>query len=222
MPKGKRNILLAVAGVLVVGLVASSVLLLTHTGGSRTPVSTGQTKTIQSHPTEGTQTQKLVSPTPIPSIKGVQLVIPSIKVDAPIEPVGIVTSGPNKGTLAVPTRAPWTDTGWYDLGTYPGNPGSAVIDGHLNRPGGCCIPAVFWNLKLLHVGDSVSVIIPGVAGKTLHFRVTRVQYLNNNAPTAAIFNRTGGTYLNLITCAGDWIPSQHQTTQRLVVYTTLV
>ncbi len=26
-------------------------------------------------------------------------------------------------------------------------------------------------------------------------------------------------FLNLITCAGDWIPSQHQTTLRLVVYT---
>jgi hypothetical protein len=25
----------------------------------------------------------------------------------------------------------------------------------------------------------------------------------------------------LITCAGDWIPSQHQTTLRLVVYTSL-
>jgi hypothetical protein len=25
----------------------------------------------------------------------------------------------------------------------------------------------------------------------------------------------------LITCAGDWIPSQHQTSLRLVVYTTL-
>ena len=35
------------------------------------------------------------------------------------------------------------------------------------------------------------------------------------------FGNGGGTYLNLITCAGAWIPDQHQTTQRLVVYTTL-
>ena len=36
-----------------------------------------------------------------------------------------------------------------------------------------------------------------------------------------IFGNLGGRYLNLITCAGDWIPSQHQTTLRLVVYTSL-
>ena len=39
------------------------------------------------------------------------------------------------------------------------------------------------------------------------------------APLQDIFGNRGGTYLNLITCAGDWIPSQHQTTLRLVVYT---
>ncbi|HCJ36020.1 MAG TPA: class F sortase, partial [Ktedonobacter sp.] len=42
-----------------------------------------------------------------------------------------------------------------------------------------------------------------------------------NAPIQDIFGNKGGTYLNLITCAGDWIQSQHQTTQRMVVYTTL-
>jgi LPXTG-site transpeptidase (sortase) family protein len=158
----------------------------------------------------------VMTPTPIPSVKGVRLVIPSIKVNAPIEPVGIASNG----TLAVPVMQPWTDTGWYKYGPYPGLPGSSVIDGHLNRPGGCCIPAVFWNLKLMHVGDSVMVTSPG--GKVLHFRVTAIKTLKNDAPTADIFNRVGGTYLNLITCAGDWIVSQHQTTLRLVVYTILV
>ena len=46
-------------------------------------------------------------------------------------------------------------------------------------------------------------------------------YSPQDAPIQEIFGNEAGTYLNLITCAGDWIASQHQTTLRLVVYTTL-
>jgi sortase (surface protein transpeptidase) len=92
-----------------------------------------------------------------------------------------------------------------------------VIDGHLDRPGGS--PAVFWRLRNLHVGDAVLVI--DNAGHTRRFLVTRIAfYPPQEAPIQDIFGNMGGTYLNLITCAGDWIPSQHQTTLRLVVYTT--
>nr|MBA2284231.1 class F sortase [Ktedonobacteraceae bacterium] len=67
------------------------------------------------------------------------------------------------------------------------------------------------------------VLVSGSNGKTLHFRVTRVVFYEpQNAPTQEIFGNSSGTYLNLITCAGDWIPSQHQTTLRLVVFTSLV
>jgi hypothetical protein len=47
-------------------------------------------------------------------------------------------------------------------------------------------------------------------------------YTPDQAPLQDIFGNQGGTYLNLITCAGDWIPGQHQTSLRLVVFTTLV
>jgi sortase (surface protein transpeptidase) len=108
--------------------------------------------------------------------------------------------------------------GWYNAGTIPGERGSAVIDGHLDRPGG--YPAVFWNLRYVQVGDAVIVV--NRRGKTLHFHVTRILfYPPQDAPVQDIFGNTAGTFLNLITCAGDWIPSQHQTTLRLVVYTTL-
>jgi hypothetical protein len=60
-------------------------------------------------------------------------------------------------------------------------------------------------------------------GAALHFRVTQVAaYPPNQAPLQEIFANPGGKFLNLITCAGDWIPSEHQTTLRLVVYTTLI
>jgi hypothetical protein len=59
-------------------------------------------------------------------------------------------------------------------------------------------------------------------GKTLRFRVTGIAFYSpQDAPVQEIFGNKTSAYLNLITCAGDWIPSQHQTTLRLVVYTSL-
>jgi hypothetical protein len=145
----------------------------------------------------------------------IRLVIPAVGINASVEMVGIRADG----ILATPTRSPWDDVGWYDLGPHPGERGSAVIDGHLDRPGG--YPAVFWRLRDIQVGNDVQVT--NSAGKTLHFQVTRIAYYPaDQAPLQDIFGNLGGTYLNLITCAGDWIPNQHQTTLRLVVYTISV
>lgn len=143
-----------------------------------------------------------------------RLLIPAIQVNAPIEAVGIDTNG----NLATPRLSPWLDTGWYSSGPRPGAKGSSVIDGHLDRPGG--YPAVFWLLRQLHIGDIVEVHESN--NKTLRFRVIDIEYYQpQNAPLQQIFGNTSGKYLNLITCAGDWIASQNQTTLRLVVYTKL-
>jgi LPXTG-site transpeptidase (sortase) family protein len=143
------------------------------------------------------------------------LIIPRIKVNAVVDPVDTNASG----AMAVVTNQPWEHVGWYANGPYPGEQGSAVIDGHLDRPGG--FPAVFWNLRQLRPGDAVLYETPGQP--LLHFRVTKVAYYTPaQAPVQAIFNNRGGRFLNLVTCAGAWIPAIHQTTLRLVVYTTLL
>jgi len=145
----------------------------------------------------------------------VRLIIPAIGVNAAIERVEIAADS----NLSTPKGHPWDDAGWYDLGIRPGERGSAVIDGHLDRPGG--LPAVFWNLHKLHRGDRVNVIES--QEKTLHFRVVQVAfYTFQTAPLQNIFGNDSSRSLNLITCAGDWISSQHQTTLRLVVYTQFV
>src|SRR5712692_1738737 len=129
----------------------------------------------------------------------VRLVIPTIGVNAPVEPLGIQANG----DLATPTQHPWDDVGWYKLGPHPGERGSAVIDGHLDRPGGSW--AVFWRLSDMRVGYEVLVV--NGAGKTLHFRVTGMaSYSPQDAPIQEIFGDNRGDFLNLITCAGDWIP----------------
>jgi LPXTG-site transpeptidase (sortase) family protein len=153
--------------------------------------------------------------TPVGPANPQRLLIPAISVNAPVEQVNILSTG----DLGTPTGSPWTDTGWYANGPRPGEQGSAVIDGHLDRPGGS--PAVFWYLRNVRVGNEVDVFDSD--GTTLRFRVTDVEsYPPQDAPIQQIFGNNGGKYLNLITCAGDWIPSQHQTALRLVVYTTLI
>jgi LPXTG-site transpeptidase (sortase) family protein len=147
--------------------------------------------------------------------KVVRLIIPAIHVDAPIEPVGLVEGK----YLAVPTQNPWEDVGWYRYGPLPGEQGSAVIDGHLDRPG--ALPAVFWNLHKLQAGDIVMVV--DASGKIWRFRVTTThKYAPDAAPLDQIFGNGSGVHLNLITCSGQWIAAQHQTALRLVVYTEMV
>jgi sortase (surface protein transpeptidase) len=154
------------------------------------------------------------TPVPVDAMQPVRLSVPTIGINAIIEPVGTLANG----DMATPTQNPWVDSGWYSDGPHPGERGSAVIDGHLDRPGG--YPAVFWYLRNVHVGDAVFVTEKD--GKQLRFHVTRIAYYApQDAPLQDIFGNRSSTYLNLITCAGDWIPNQHQTTLRLVVYTTL-
>jgi LPXTG-site transpeptidase (sortase) family protein len=198
----------------IVGLLFCVLLGLGAGGVEAYHLLNSQTSTQQNVQKSATATSQSVTPT-VQARKLVRLVIPAIGVNAPIEPVGLVAGG----YLGVPTRNQWDGVGWYQAGPYPGDRGSAVIDGHLDRPGGS--PAVFWYLHNLHKGDTVMVV--DSTGKTLHFRVFDMEsYSPQNAPTQKIFNDTSGSYLNLITCAGQWIPSQHQTTLRLVVYTVLV
>ncbi|GER87734.1 class F sortase [Dictyobacter vulcani] len=155
-----------------------------------------------------------VSPTPkgISMSAGAHLIIPAIGINAPVELVGKNADG----LMEVPTRNRWEGAGWYKDGPSPGQTGSAVIDGHLDRPGGA--PAVFWRLRELHIGDIVTV--KEKTGRTVRFKVTKVaSYKHDEAPVEQIFGQKNGNFLNLITCAGVWIPAEHQTTERLVVYT---
>jgi sortase (surface protein transpeptidase) len=143
-----------------------------------------------------------------------RLLIPSIGVDAMIESV-LVT---DMHDLQVPQVQPFDDVGWYARGPRPGERGNAAIDGHLDRSDGS--PAVFWNLKQLQPG--AQIIVEDAAGQRYTFHVDRVERFSPyDVPPSDIFGPSQDTHLNLITCAGTWIPAQHQTNQRLVVYATL-
>ncbi len=147
--------------------------------------------------------------------KPARLIIPSIGVAANVQSVGLYWKG--AGTVGIPPN--FTDVAWYNKGPKPGEPGSAVIDGHLD--GQNVKEAVFYNLAKLVPGDMVQVI--DAKGKTLQFKVVDVKTYDYKAPTAEIFSGDASkARLNLITCAGSWDKTAKLYNKRIVVFTELV
>ena len=141
------------------------------------------------------------------------LVIPAIGVSAPVTAVGIAKDG----SLGVPSDA--IHVAWYKYGPKPGEPGAAVIDGHLDTIH--APEAVFYNLDKLAPGDELDVVT--AAGQKLVFKVTGTETLPYDATTSAIFTTTSTVpELNLITCAGDWVKAIKLYNERFVVFSELV
>ena len=140
------------------------------------------------------------------------LSIPAIGVNANVEQVGTNAAG-NVGTPHT-----FGDVAWYMLGPKPGEPGNAIIDGHVNNA--LTTAGVFEHLSDLKMGDAV--ILSDGTGRTLVYTVTKVKkYSDTNAPLPDIFSTSGPSQLVLITCDGQWLDSAHSFDQRLVVYASL-
>jgi sortase A len=143
----------------------------------------------------------------------VQLRIDRIGVVAGFEWVGITP----EGNMDAPEG--WDNVGWYEPGTVPGEPGNAVVAGHLDRPGGS--PAIFYNLRQLSPGDQI--VIQTEHNHELVFEIVEIEVVDaNNAPLEKIFGSSDERYLNLITCEGVWDRSSAMYDKRLVVYSKLV
>ena len=139
-----------------------------------------------------------------------RLEIPKLGVNANVQYVGLNSDG----EMGVPSNS--SDVAWFNLGTKPGEVGSAVIAGHLDDKNGR--PAVFWNIHKLKVGDDVYIIDGN--GDKKHFRVISLEkYKTGAAPIKKIFGSNDGIYLNLITCGGMWDKTKNNYTERLVVFT---
>ncbi len=137
-----------------------------------------------------------------------QISIPSIKLNSPIEPMGIN----EVGELEVPSGKT-KNIGWYKDGTVPGEVGSAVMDAH--------VYAALSKLNKTHIGDDIYVVME--SGVTLHFRITEKKTLPlSKVSNEELFNRAIDRELHLITCAGTFSKKLNTYTHRLLVYATLV
>jgi sortase (surface protein transpeptidase) len=107
--------------------------------------------------------------------------------------------------------------GWYAPGTRPGDPGSAVILGHVDSKRG---PAVFFRLRELRRGDDVT--ITRADGSSVRFAVDRTeQYDKRRFPTDAVYYPTLAPELRLVTCGGEFDATAGHYRSNVIVFATL-
>jgi sortase (surface protein transpeptidase) len=145
--------------------------------------------------------------TPIPT----RINIPRIGVASALERLGREPDG----TVEVPLRP--EVAGWYARGPRPGDPGSAMIHGHVDSPRG---PAVFFRLPELRRGDQIRV---GRAdGSTVRFVVQRTAlYPRQRFPTDEVYYPTLTPTLRLVTCGGEFDPTTAHHRSNVIVFATL-
>ena len=145
--------------------------------------------------------------TPVP----VRIGIPAIGVSSPLDRLGRARDR----TVQVPSR--WERAGWYAPGTRPGDPGSAVILGHVDSKRG---PAVFYRLRELRRGDLVEVA--RADGSSVRFAVERVeQYDKRRFPTAEVYYPTLTPELRLVTCGGTFDATAGHYRSNIIVFAAL-
>ena len=145
----------------------------------------------------------------------VRLRVPSIGVDTGLQRLGKAVDG----TVEVPSgRRKWDMAGWYAGGTLPGDPGSAVILGHVDSKAG---PAVFYRLRELRPGDRIEVV--RADGSRARFAVERIEeYPKTRFPTADVYYPTLTPRLRLVTCGGSFDPVAGSYRSNVIVFATLV
>jgi hypothetical protein len=120
------------------------------------------------------------------------------------------------GGLAVPADP--SLAGWYDRGPRPGDPGPAVLAGHVDWAGR---PAVFQGLRRLAPGDEV--VVDRTDGSSVRFAVDRVVQVGKDAfPTREVYGPVAGAELRLITCGGAFDRATGSYADNVVVFARLV
>jgi sortase (surface protein transpeptidase) len=159
---------------------------------------------------QGFRSTRRFRPTPAP----VRVEIPAIGVATRLQRLGRA----GDGTIEVPHGPDkWDVAGWYKDGTRPGDPGSAVILGHVDSTSG---PAVFYRLRELRRGDRVEVVRAG--GSRVTFTVQRVeQYPKRRFPTSEVYYPTLEPMLRLVTCGGAFDRSTHHYIDNVIVFASL-
>jgi hypothetical protein len=146
---------------------------------------------------------------PITAARPAGLVVPAAGIDAG----GVGTLGLDEiGELQAPATP--NDVGWYRDGATPGDPGTAVLVGHVDSYRG---PGVFWHLRNLRPGDTIDV--PRSDGTVAHFGVDAVETVDKDAfPSERVYAPTAGPSLRLITCGGPFDRSARSYEDNVVVY----
>jgi sortase (surface protein transpeptidase) len=203
---GRRGLLTVSAlAATVAGLVLGVVALATQqpsppepppeTAVEPAPSSAGTTTAPGSPAAEAGGTDKSAED-PLPASPPVSISIPKIEVDSPVLALGKAPDG----SLAVPQPGPDLDkAAWYENSPTPGQPGPAIIEGHVATEQG---PSVFFDLGDLRRGDRVEVTRED--GRVVTFTVRRLEtFPKDRFPTQRVYGGgdLGTPTLRLITCS---------------------
>ncbi|WP_320784646.1 class F sortase [Streptomyces sp. CRN 30] len=182
-------------------LVCAALVALAGCSSSPTATNDTPTRTPQHSPGQQQQTTRPTAPA--------RVTIPSIGVSSPIMELGLNEDR----TVQVPPPDKGMTTGWYTGSSIPGEPGAAVLIGHNETRHG---EAVFWDLRKLNEGDTVTV--EDGQGDTVDFTVTTTETVDKDAfPSQKVYGPTGERALRLVTCDGLFDEEGH-TEDNLIVY----
>lgn len=150
----------------------------------------------------------------LPRSAPTRLVIPSIGVDAPFTALDL----DSKGQLEPPPADDTNLVGWYAKGVSPGEPGTAIIAGHVDTKTSA---AVFARLSELEKGDRFRV--QRADGTRATFVVDEAESFEKDAfPDERVYADTPDAQVRLITCAGAYDRAAQDYTENLVVFARLV
>ncbi|MCW2918870.1 MAG: peptidase sortase [Actinomycetia bacterium] len=141
----------------------------------------------------------------------VEVSIPSIGVRSRLDALAMDA----QGVLSPPPEP--ARAGWFSGGVRPGDPGPAVIAGHVDSRTGS---AVFTKLATLRPG--AAVIVTDTTGRTVTFTVDLVRtYPKAGFPTSDVYGATPDAELRLITCGGDFDHSRGHYNDNVVAYASV-
>jgi LPXTG-site transpeptidase (sortase) family protein len=117
-------------------------------------------------------------------------------------------------SIALPDKP--EDAGWFKGGPRPGQPGPAVVIGHVDMNHG---PAVFFRLREMEPGQAV--FVDRADGSTQEFKVTKVrQVAKDDFPTDEVYAPDLAASLRLITCGGQFDSATHNYLDNVIVFAT--
>jgi hypothetical protein len=142
------------------------------------------------------------------SFEPTRLVIDSMRVSAPVVPVGVDAGG----GLTIPDDP--ATIGWWRGGAAPGSPvGTTLVAGHVDsaRLG----RGALFHLSQAPIGTVVTI---SADGHRQSYRVTaRRRYLKKELPWRSLFAQTAAPRLVLVTCGGNFDHRTRHYTDNVVV-----
>lgn len=137
--------------------------------------------------------------------------VSALGIQARLQPLGL----DRRGRLEPPA---YGRAGWYAAGPEPGEPGAAVIAGHLDSATG---PDVFAGLAQARRGHRVLVDLRD--GTVAAFRVVGTgRFAQREFPTDLVYADVRRPLLRLITCGGEYDEAMGRYLDNVVVFAVSV